>query len=167
MIVDPRLLLVRQVLHRHLEVLLRTQFLHTKASREVLLACGEARLLVGQCRLHGIVCRHTACLELHRLIVNRSLLLVGQVSQGRLKTSLSTELLLLERCLEVLLTCGHTRCAVTLELLLRTFIRCLPTLGVNITKLLAEVAFAFQPSKKLARPTIGALTCGTKVLDNL
>ena len=146
---------------------LGAKLLGLERSLKVLLPACDVHTLIGQRSAHGLLGVHALSLELHRLVVDPSLLLVRQVRQCGLHPGLRTKLLLLKRSLKVLLASGHTRCAVALELLLRTLEGALHATRLNIPKLLPEVTLTLHSSKQLAAATIGALPCGTEVLGYL
>lgn len=141
--------------------------MHTQLRGKVLLCAGDIDALIGERSAHRLLLVHTLSLELHGLIIDPRLLFVRQVSESRLKARLGTQLLLLESCLQVRLPCGHPRCAVTLELLLRLLKRSLHTPCTDIAHLLSEVLFPLHGSKKLTATTVGALTGSAEVLGNL
>ena len=160
-VLDICLRLGIEISHRRLKADIGTKLLDTKLSREVLLRTGDIYTLIGQRRLHGVIRAHTLSLELRSLIVNRSLLLVRQVGQCRLHTSADPQLLLLKSRLKVLLPSGHSRCAVTLKLLLSILVCRLHATRLDISKLLAEITLALHGSEKLAATPISALPCCT------
>ena len=89
------------------------------------------------------------------------------VSHPCLKVIPSLQVLHTEFGFKVSVLNAHTRCTVTLKLLLRILVCRLHTLSLNVTHLLAEVTLTSKPSKKLAATAISTLTTRTQVLHQL
>jgi hypothetical protein len=115
------------------EARLGTKTLSIKRSAKVLLAGSKFRLLVSQRSPHRLISVKPLRLKLSCQVLDISLRSRIKVSKRRLHTRLGTKLLDTELGLKICLTCRHTRCAVTLELLLRTFIRRLQATRLDIT----------------------------------